>query len=152
MLFGRRALSSSVKPELRAGPEDDSILLDLVGASVENTGSSTFGPVRTASLRVRGFLYAITLGQEVGMKEYGVILKDRGILGSFSCDADDEQPLNLDLWVCPVLRRNRVDGPGIDCLVLGAVCEGRREFRRVGKGLLPDFGAMSIAPETWTIV
>jgi hypothetical protein len=111
---------------------------------VETKGSSSFGPVRSASLKAKGILHPILLGGQVGRREYAIMLKGGDVVGSARWDVDDELPVDLQLWICPVMQRQKmVNGLVVsDCLLLCAANNRENmEFERVGKGIATKFWA-----------
>ncbi|KAH8664816.1 heterokaryon incompatibility protein-domain-containing protein [Ilyonectria robusta] len=84
------------------------VVLDVEAVSVEVEGSSGFGPVRSASLKAKGVLCPILLGRQVKRREYELVIDGGDVVGSAIWDVDDEPPVNLKLWICPVMQRQKV--------------------------------------------
>ncbi|KAH7142036.1 heterokaryon incompatibility protein-domain-containing protein [Dactylonectria macrodidyma] len=83
-------------------------ILDVEAVSVEVEGSSGFGPVRSASLKAKGILCPILLGRQIKRREYELLAEGGDVVGSARWDVDDEPPVDLKLWICPVMQRQKL--------------------------------------------
>ncbi|KAH6879498.1 heterokaryon incompatibility protein-domain-containing protein, partial [Thelonectria olida] len=119
-------------------------ILAVEAVTVETEGPSGFGPVRSASLRAKGILHPVLLGRQTRRREYELVLEGGDVVGSVRWDVDDEPPVSLQLWICPVMQRQKVTAGWAvsDCLLL-CTAKNRRhmEFERVGKGIAANFWA-----------
>ncbi|KAF2021234.1 HET-domain-containing protein [Aaosphaeria arxii CBS 175.79] len=132
-------------------------LLHVRAIKVEVEGSTSFGPVIEAVLKVTGVVYPVRRARLLRRGEYALQIADGRTVGNVIWDVDEVPARETNLWICPVMQRQKIENGWAvsDCLILrtsGVNMDGELTFERAGVGRTTNFWVKGAVHQDFTLV